>query len=223
MSVFPDARHAAIWAGMCPGNRESGGRRKSGRTRKANPYLRRSLCQSAWAASHSKGTYLWALYRRLRVRLGNNKAIFAVAHQILLTAYTMLSRGEDYRELGADYFNRQNKPRTVNRLIDELMKLGYYVTLQPPAESPNDQTPAGAGAAGISPSEHGLTIEGEVLSGTGPAPSSPSVSALPFPQASGKRSRGRPCKCVERGNPCKHQLRPRTEGSTNSFHSDRDT
>jgi transposase len=90
MSVFPDARHAASWAGLCPGNRESGGQRLSGRTRKANPYLRRCLCQAAWGVSNTKGTYLSALYRRLRAKLGHNKAIFALAHQLLLTAYCSL-------------------------------------------------------------------------------------------------------------------------------------
>jgi transposase len=131
MSVFPDARHAASWAGLCPGNRESGGQRLSGRTRKANPYLRRCLCQAAWGVSNTKGTYLSALYRRLRAKLGHNKAIFALAHQLLLTAYTMLQRGEEYREDGDDYFDLQNKPKIVNRLIERLSKLGYYVTLQP--------------------------------------------------------------------------------------------
>lgn len=118
------------------GNRESGGRRLSGRTRKANPYLRRSLCQAAWAASHTHDTYLSALYRRLRGRLGHNQAIFAVGHQILRVAYTMLRRGEDYRELGGDYYDRQNKPRVVHRMVERLARLGYQVELRPVAELP---------------------------------------------------------------------------------------
>src|SRR6201986_2452158 len=98
MTVFPAARHAARWAGMGPGTRESGGKSMSGRTRKGNVYLRRILAECSWAASHTKNTYLAALYRRLRVRAGHNKAVFAVAHQILISAYMMLKRGEDYRD-----------------------------------------------------------------------------------------------------------------------------
>ena len=132
MSVFPDAQHCASWAGMCPGKRQSGGKRLGGRTRKANPYLRRDLCQAAWAASHTKGTYLSALYRRYRARLGHNKAVFAVAHQILLTAYMMLSRSEGLSRLGGDYFDRQNKRRVAQRLVKRLASLGYSVILQEP-------------------------------------------------------------------------------------------
>ena len=107
MRVFPDARHAASWVGMCPGNRESAGKQMSGRARKANPYLRRDLCQAAWAASHTKRTYLAALYRRFAVRRGHNRAIFAVAHQILVVAYQMLLLDEDYREQGGNHFDLQ--------------------------------------------------------------------------------------------------------------------
>jgi transposase len=131
MGVFPDAAHAASWAGMCPGNHESAGKQLSGRTRKANSYLRRDLCQAAWAASHTKGTYLAALYRRLRVRCGHTKAIFAVAHHILIVAYQMLRNGEDYREKGEDYFDRRNKPKAVMHLVGRLAHLGYEVTLRP--------------------------------------------------------------------------------------------
>ena len=141
MQVFPDARHAASWAGICPGNRESGGKRLNGRTRKANPYLRRVLCQAAWGASHSKNTYLAALYKRQRGKLGHNQAIFSLAHQLLLIAYTMLRRGEDYRELGSDYFDRKNRPKLVNRLVQRITKLGFYVTLQP-AVMPDQQSAA---------------------------------------------------------------------------------
>jgi transposase len=136
MTVFPDADHAASWSGMCPGNRQSGGKRLSGRTRKANPYLRRALAEAAWAASHSQDSYLAAMYWRQRSRLGHNQAIFAVAHQILRVAYTMLRRGEDYRELGGDYYDRQNKPRVVHRMVERLTRLGYEVQLQPIAVEP---------------------------------------------------------------------------------------
>jgi transposase len=96
-----DADHAASWSDMCPGNRQSGGKRLSGRTRQANPYLRRALTEATWAASRTKDSYLAAMCRRLRGRLGHNQAIFAVAHQLLRVASTMLRRGEDDRALGA--------------------------------------------------------------------------------------------------------------------------
>lgn len=136
MRVFPDAHHAASWVGMCPGNRESAGKQMSGRTRKANPYLRRDLCQAAWAASHTKRTYLAALYRRFTVRRGHNRAIFAVAHQILIVAYQMLLKDEDYHEQGGSHFDLQNKPKVVNRLVDRLISLGYQVTLCPASAPP---------------------------------------------------------------------------------------
>lgn len=183
MTVFPDARHAASWAGMCPGNRESGGKRMSGRTRKGNPYLRRMLCECAWAASHTKNTYLSALYRRMRARIGHQKAVFAVAHQILISAYTMLKRGEDYRDMGADYFDRREKPRVVNRLVDRLTRLGYYVTLQPAMEP-------GGGSSITSP---------RLASPPGDQP------AAPVAGQTQRRHRGRPCKCAARGIPCRHQ------------------
>ena len=181
MNVFPDARHAASWAGICPGNRESGGKRLNGRTRKANPYLRRVLCQAAWGASHSKNTYLSALYRRQRGKLGHNQAIFALAHQLLLIAYTMLSRSEDYRELGGDYFDRKNKPKVVNRLLERLTKLGFYVTLQPAVPSTQDPAPVSSN-------------EAQPLREIPPS----ALPARPTPK------RGRPCKCAERKIPCKH-------------------
>ena len=195
MSVFPDGQHAASWAGMCPGNRESGGKRLSGRTRKANSYLRRVLCQSAWAASHTKGTYLSALYRRLRGKLGHNKAIFAVAHQILRIAYIMLRRGEDYRELGSDHFDRKNKPKVVKRLVERLTKCGYYVTLTPAEENPQPETPP------VTPLE--------------PVPLAPVSPATPLPQTTVQRHRGRPCKCADRGLFCQHKSSSLNPGPNN--------
>jgi transposase len=183
MSVFPDAHHAASWAGLCPGNRESGGKRLPTRTRKANPYLRRTLCQAAWGASHAKDTYLAALYRRQRGRLGHNQAIFALAHQLLLIAYTLLHRGEDYRELGADYFDQKNKPKVVNRLVQRLTRLGFYVTLQE--------------AAAASPATESLCSDAAAAS----------VSDSPPSDAPAKRGRGRPCKCAARGILCRHKNR----------------
>ena len=90
MSVFSDARHLASWAGLCPGNRESGGKRMSGRTRKANRYVKRAMCQAAWAASHTKDTYLSAFYRRMSVRKGAPKAVMALAHHMMVVIYQVL-------------------------------------------------------------------------------------------------------------------------------------
>lgn len=131
MSVFEDARHLASWAAVCPGLRESGGKRLSGKTRKGNPYLRRALCQSAWAATHKKDSHLASLFRRIRSRRGEQKAIMAVAHQLLTILFHVLRDGGVYRELGADHYDQQNKPKVTRKLIERLQKLGYYVTLQP--------------------------------------------------------------------------------------------
>lgn len=140
MSVFADARHLASWAALCPGNRESGGKRISGKTRKGNRYVRRALCQSAWAATRTKDTHLTALYRRIRSRRGEQKAIMAVAHQLLTIVFNVIRDGSVYRELGAGYYDRQNKPKLTRRLIERLEKLGYYVTLQP-IEAPVSEAP----------------------------------------------------------------------------------
>ena len=183
MSVFPDAKHVASWVGICPGNHESAGKQMSGRTRKANPYLRRNLCQAAWAASHSKGTYLAALYRRFTVRLGHNKAIMAVAHQILIVAYQMLRKGEDYKEQGGNYFDRQNRSTVASRLLGRLTSLGYQVTLQP---APNNEA---------------VTLRSPAILAEKALPTSAETPPPKLP----KRPPGRPCKCASRGIPCTHK------------------
>jgi hypothetical protein len=201
MSVFPDADHCASWAGMCPGNRRSAGKQLSGRTRKANPYIRRDLCQAAWAASHSKGTYLSALYKRYRATLGHHKAIFAVAHQMLLTAYTMLKRGEDYHELGGDYFDKQNKPRLAQRLVKRLANLGYAVKLTEAAElapvAPAHQTGNEAQNQAAPTADPGLVAPR-------PGVAEAAKAADSSPDAPVRPKRGRPCKCALRGLPCRH-------------------
>jgi len=103
---FPSAAHLASWAGLCPGNNESGGKRKSGKTRKGNAWLRRALCEAAWGASHTKNTYLAAQFRRLAARRGVKRATMAVAHTILVIAYQMLKNRSPFQELGGDYFDR---------------------------------------------------------------------------------------------------------------------
>ena len=131
MSRFRTAAHIASWAGMCPGNNESAGKRKSGKTRKGSRWLRRTLTQAAWAASHSKGSYLQAQYRRLVGKRGKKRALVAVGHSILVIIYTMLKKQMDYQDLGGDYFDRQNPLRLTKYLVRRLEKLGHEVTLNP--------------------------------------------------------------------------------------------
>ena len=136
MEQFPSAGHLASWAGLCPGNNESAGKRRSGKTRKGSVWLRRALCQAAWAASHTKNTYLSALYRRLIARKGKKKTIVAVAHTILIIAYHMLKSQRPYQDLGADYFDRLDQKALERRLVRRLNGLGYQVTLSPsPAQA----------------------------------------------------------------------------------------
>ena len=127
MSRFPGAGHLASWAGMCPGNNESAGKRRNGKTRKGSPYLRAMLVQAAWAASHTKGTYLSAQFRRLVRRMGKKKALVAVGHSILVMVYHVLSRRVSYEELGGDYFDRRNADAQRQRLIRRLESLGLKV------------------------------------------------------------------------------------------------
>src|SRR4051794_2740283 len=108
MEIYGDAQHLASWAGLCPGNRESGGKRMSGRTRKANRYVRRGMCQAAWAATRTKKTYLSAFFRRIQLRNGAPKAVMALAHHMIVIVYNVLARNEEYVELGADYYDRRN-------------------------------------------------------------------------------------------------------------------
>jgi transposase len=135
MSVFPSHRHLASWAGLCPGNNESAGKRKSGKTRKGSKWLHAALTQSAKAAIRGKGTYLSAQYARIKGRRGHAKATIATAHSILVAAYYILERGIPYQELGELYFHRrdeQNTERYRRRLVRQLERLGHKVTLEPP-------------------------------------------------------------------------------------------
>jgi transposase len=131
MDQFPSAGHAAKWAGICPGNKESAGKRLSGKTPKGSVWLRRALCQAAWAASRTKDTYLAAQYHHLIVRKGKKRTIVAVAHTMLVMAYYMAKRQCSYQELGGDYFDRRNADTMQHRLVKKLKNLGYEVTLTP--------------------------------------------------------------------------------------------
>ncbi len=130
MRRFPSARHLASWAGMCPGNHESGGKRLSGKTRKGSPWLRQLLVEAAHAAAHTKNTYLAALYRRIAARRGAKIAMVAVGHAILVVIYQMLSEQTSYTDLGGNYFDERDRQATGNRLVRRLEKLGYLVEVQ---------------------------------------------------------------------------------------------
>jgi transposase len=131
MSAFPTPKHLASWAKVCPGNDESAGKRRSGRSGKANKWLRSTLTEAANAAAKTKDSYLAAQYQRLRGRRGHSKAVTAVGHSILTAAWHMLHNGELYNDLGGDYFTRQNPDRLTKRLVRQLEALGHSVTLQP--------------------------------------------------------------------------------------------
>jgi len=135
MSCFPTDGHAASWAGLCPGNNESAGKRKSGKTRKGNQWLRRYLIEAAWAATRKKGSYLSALYHRLVVRRGKKKAIVAVAHRLLVIIYHMLKDQTSYRELGSDHFNKLNAAYVQRHHVKRLESLGFKVILEPLPEA----------------------------------------------------------------------------------------
>lgn len=133
MSRFPAAGHLASWAGLCPGNNESAGKRKTGKTTKGSKFLRMALIESANAAARSKGTYLSAHYQRIRRHRGHQKAIVAVAHTILVIAWHLLSQGVDYEDLGADYFVDRDAEAARRRAVRQLERLGHRVILEPAA------------------------------------------------------------------------------------------
>jgi len=131
MSVFPSARHVAAWAGVCPGNNESAGKRKATSARKGNVHLRTALVEAAVAASRKKGSYLRDKFHRLRARRGPKRAAMAIGHKILVAAYHMLSTGTSYKDLGASYLDGLDTRRVTRNLVRRLERLGYGVTLQP--------------------------------------------------------------------------------------------
>jgi transposase len=132
LTRFPTAKHLASWAGLCPGNDESAGKRRSGKTRKGSPWLRAGLVQAAHAAARTKGTYLAAPYRRSAARRGRAKAAVAVAHSILIIAYHLLTEETVYHDLGGNYFDERDRQGVAQRLVHRLHHLGFAVTLVPP-------------------------------------------------------------------------------------------
>jgi len=131
MKQFPSAQHLASWAALCPGNHESAGKRKSGKTREGNKWLRRTLCQAAWAAARTKDCYLSAQFKRLAARRGMKRAVMAVAHSMLVIGYHVLSTGQSYRELGGNYLEQINKYQLQRHFIKRLQRLGLQVTVEP--------------------------------------------------------------------------------------------
>ena len=131
MTRFASARHLASWAGVCPGNHQSGGRRMSGKSHRGNRWVKGVLTEMAWAATRTKNTYASALYRRLMIHKGKKRALVAVAHHLLEAVWHMLTLGAPYRELGSDYFDRLDRDRLKRNLVRRLQKLGYTVDVQP--------------------------------------------------------------------------------------------
>ena len=133
MSRFPTAGHLASWAGSCPGNNVTGGRRRSGKTTKGDVWLQEVLVECAWAAARAKNTYLQAQFWRLTRRIGKKRAAVAVGHSILVIAWHLLSEGCTYEDLGGDFFVKRDTDRARQRAIAQLEALGYQVTLDPAA------------------------------------------------------------------------------------------
>jgi transposase len=131
MNVFPNQHHLSSWAGICPGNEESAGKRLRSATRHGNRWLRRALTEAAWAASHVKESYLAAQYRRLAARRGKKRALLAVGHTILVIIYHLLKYHAEYQDLGRDYFDRLEPERLRRYLVKRLEALGHKVTLEP--------------------------------------------------------------------------------------------
>lgn len=130
MTQFPSDDNLVSWAALCPGRNESAGKKRSSRTGHGNKWVRRTLVEAAWAAVRSKNTYIAALYKRLAPRRGKNRAIIAVARTILQSAWHILSEDVEYKELGANHFDRLNRDKTRNYFVKRLQRLGYKVELK---------------------------------------------------------------------------------------------
>ncbi len=135
MSRFETDSRFIAWAGMCPGQNESAGKRKGARLRKGTPWLKTMLVQCAWAAKRAKNSYYRAQFFRLQARHGPQKAICSVVASILTATYHMLKNGTFHQDLGVDYFDRRSPESKVKRLARQIAKLGYEVTLQPAAKA----------------------------------------------------------------------------------------
>ena len=132
MSPWPDHRRFAAWAGLCPGNHESGGKRKAISVRKGNPFLKSILVQAATTAVRKKGSYYQAKFNRLSKRRGYKRAVVAIAHSMLIAIYYMIRDDRQYQELGADWFQKRSPESTAKLLVKQLQRLGYTVELRAP-------------------------------------------------------------------------------------------
>ncbi len=128
---FPSDKHVASWAGGCPGNYESAGKRLSGKTPHSKAYLRAVLCELAWVVAHTKGSYLSAFYHRVVRRRGKKRAILTIAHKLLVIIYHVLKTKKPYHELGEAYFDQLERAHIERRAIRRLEQLGYEVSLTP--------------------------------------------------------------------------------------------
>ena len=133
MNCFATARHLASWAGVCPGNHESAGKRRSGHNRRGNRFIKKILVQVALSASQTKQAYAHALYQRVARRRGKKRAVVAVANSLLQALWYMLKHRQEYHELGVDHYERQNQERLTKIFVKGLQRLGHQVTLQPAA------------------------------------------------------------------------------------------
>jgi len=131
LTAFPSEQHLSSWAGMCPGSDESAGKRRSGKMRKGNPWVRRMLCQVGWRSPRARGTYLSAKYHRIAARRGKERAIIAVAHNVLVIGFHLIRNQCQYYELGPDYFDQLHRCRLERYLVRRLEGLGNQVVLQP--------------------------------------------------------------------------------------------
>ncbi len=131
MNQFPSAGHLSSWAGVCPGNNESAGKKKSAKTRRGGVWLRRILCEGAWAASHCKKSYFSAQYQRLAGKRGKKRALIAVAHSLIVVGYHLLKRGCTFQDLGPDYFERVNHTALTRYHLKKLNALGYEINVTP--------------------------------------------------------------------------------------------
>lgn len=130
MERFASSRHLASWAGLCPGNRQSAGQNRSGKSHRGNPWIKSVMVEIAWAASRSKNTYCEALYRRLAPHRGKKRALIAVANSLLQAVWFILTHRQSYRDLGGDHFEKLHRDRTTQALVRRLQRIGYRVTLE---------------------------------------------------------------------------------------------
>ena len=133
MTPFPTDAHLASWAGICPGNNESAGKKRSGKTTKGSRWLRQALVQAAWAASHKKDSYFQAHARNLMRRRGRKRGLVAVAHSLLTVICPMLKQGTEYRDLGTQFLDRIRAEQLIRFHVRRLQNLGLQVALTPGA------------------------------------------------------------------------------------------